>query len=73
MGKGDGYRPGGQSGAQLSNDEQAAVKAKAAGEPYDQKAYKRAQQKIKRAEKYQGNPNAQKRSNNYKTTSSTTW
>ncbi len=61
---GGGYRPGGQSGAQLSKDEQAAVDAKNAGEPYDQKAYKRAQQKIKQAEKYEGKRNAQKRSNN---------
>lgn len=62
-----GYRPGGQSGPQLSKDEQEAVDKKNAGDPnYDRKAYNRAQQKIKQAEKYQGKRNAQKRSNNNK-------
>ena len=67
MGKGGGYRPGGQSGPQLSKDEQEAVDKKNAGDPsYDRKAYNRAQQKIKQAEKYAGDRNKQKRDNNNK-------
>ena len=67
MGKGGGgYRPGGQAGPQLSADEQAAVDAKKAGQPYDQKAYKRAQQKIKEGQKYDGTRNNAKRQNNNK-------
>ncbi|MEV6429131.1 hypothetical protein [Nocardia sp. NPDC051463] len=48
-------------GAQLSAEEQAAVDNKNAGRPYDQAAYNRAMQKIKQAEKYDGERNKQKR------------
>ncbi|MFC8044295.1 hypothetical protein [Nocardia sp. NPDC057353] len=48
-------------GAQLSAEEQAAIDNKAAGRPYDQAAYNRAMQKIKQAEKYEGERNKQKR------------
>ena len=48
-------------GAQLSADEQAAIDNKQAGRPYDPVAYKRAMQKIKQAEKYDGQRNKQKR------------
>lgn len=47
--------------AQLSPEEQAAVDNKNAGRPYDEKAYNRAQNKIKQAEKYGGDRNKQKR------------
>ncbi|MFE9788924.1 hypothetical protein [Nocardia salmonicida] len=49
------------SGAQLSAEEQAAIDNKKAGRPYDQAAYNRAMQKIKQAEKYDGDRNKQKR------------
>lgn len=49
------------SGAQLSAAEKAAVDNKKAGRPYDQAAYNRAMQKIKQAEKYDGDRNKQKR------------
>ncbi|MEV5649769.1 hypothetical protein AB0L57_16110 [Nocardia sp. NPDC052254] len=48
-------------GAQLSAEEQAAIDNKNAGRPYDPAAYKRAMQKIKQAEKYNGDRNKQKR------------
>ena len=67
MGKGGGgYRSGSQSGAQLTKEEQDAVNAKEAGEPYDQKAFNRAQQKIKQAQKFAGERNQQKRKGNSK-------
>lgn len=49
------------SPAQLSPEEQEAVDNKNAGRPYDQAAYNRAMQKIKQAEKYNGDRNKQKR------------
>jgi len=45
----------------LTQEEQAAVDAKAAGLPYDQKAYRRAMQKIKKNEKLAGDRNKEKR------------
>ncbi|MEU0871388.1 hypothetical protein [Nocardia brasiliensis] len=48
-------------GAQLSAEEQAAIDNKNAGKPYDKQAYNRAMQKIKQAEKYEGDRNKQKR------------
>ncbi|MFC9895262.1 hypothetical protein ACFVMC_16380 [Nocardia sp. NPDC127579] len=52
---------GSPQNATLSAEEQAAVDNKNAGRPYDQKAYNRAMQKIKQAEKYDGCRNKQKR------------
>ncbi|MGY1944898.1 hypothetical protein [Nocardia asiatica] len=49
------------SPAQLSREEQEALDNKNAGRPYDQAAYNRAMQKIKQAEKYNGDRNKQKR------------
>ncbi|MET9027678.1 hypothetical protein ABZW96_18980 [Nocardia sp. NPDC004168] len=48
------------SAAQLSREEQEAIDNKNAGRPYDQAAYNRAMQKIKQAEKYNGDRNKQK-------------
>lgn len=48
-------------GAQLSAAEQEAVDNKNAGRPYDRAAYNSAMQKIKQAEKYDGDRNKQKR------------
>ncbi|MEV6255248.1 hypothetical protein AB0L97_18530 [Nocardia sp. NPDC051911] len=45
------------SPAQLSREEQEAIDNKNAGRPYDQAAYNRAMQKIKQAEKYNGDRN----------------
>ena len=48
-------------GAQLSAEEEVAVDNKNAGKPYDKQAYNRAMQKIKQAEKFDGDRNKQKR------------
>lgn len=45
----------------LTKDEQAAVKAKEAGQPYDRKLFNSAAQKKKKEEKFDGDRNAQKR------------
>jgi uncharacterized protein YukE len=50
-----------QRPAELSPEERQAIENRARGEPYDQQAYNRAQQKIKQAEKYSGQRNKQKR------------
>ncbi|MEV1204652.1 hypothetical protein [Microbispora rosea] len=50
-----------QSGPQLSSAEQAALDAKKAGQPYDRKAARAAEQKVKTGEKLDGERNAQKR------------
>ncbi|TQS17339.1 hypothetical protein FLX08_29940 [Microbispora hainanensis] len=50
-----------QTGPQLSPAEQAALDAKKAGQPYDRKAAKAAEQKVKTGEKLDGERNAQKR------------
>jgi len=69
---GGGFRPGNQNPADLSPEEQAAIDAKAAGEPYDQKAYKSAMRKINQGQKYSGSRNAQKRKGNTKNNFSAT-
>lgn len=61
IGIGIGVMEKAPSGAQLSAAEKAAVDNKKAGRPYDQAAYNRAMQKIKQAEKYDGDRNKQKR------------
>ncbi|MFI7452009.1 hypothetical protein ACIBQX_31250 [Nonomuraea sp. NPDC049714] len=62
---GKGGRGGGrgrnESEANLSAEEQAAVDAKNAGQPYDRSVFNRAAQKEKKAEKFAGDRNAQKR------------
>lgn len=50
-----------QTGPQLSSTEQAALDAKKAGQPYDRKAARAAEQKVKTGEKLEGERNAQKR------------
>lgn len=50
-----------ESKANLSPEEQAAVDAKNAGQPYDRSVFNRAAQKEKKAEKFAGDRNAQKR------------
>jgi uncharacterized protein YukE len=55
---------GKQQPAELSPEERQAVENKARGDQYDPKAFKRAQQKIKQAEKYLGQRNKQKRQSN---------
>ncbi|WP_182898767.1 hypothetical protein [Microbispora sp. H10830] len=50
-----------QSGPELSSAEQQALDAKKAGQPYDRKAAKAAEQKVKTGEKLDGDRNAQKR------------
>jgi uncharacterized protein YukE len=50
-----------QQPPELSAAEREAVEDKAHGNPYDQKAYKDAMRKIRRAEKFQGQRNKQKR------------
>ncbi|MEU8274128.1 hypothetical protein ACFYOK_06990 [Microbispora bryophytorum] len=50
-----------QSGPELSSAEQAALDAKKAGQPYDRKAARAAEQKVKTGEKLDGERNAQKR------------
>ncbi|GLX04383.1 hypothetical protein [Microbispora sp. NBRC 16548] len=50
-----------QTGPQLSSAEQQALDAKKAGQPYDRKAAKAAEQKVKTGEKLDGDRNAQKR------------
>ncbi|MGI5160870.1 hypothetical protein [Microbispora sp. CA-102843] len=50
-----------QTGPQLSSAEQAALDAKKAGQPYDRKAARAAEQKAKTSEKLDGDRNAQKR------------
>ncbi len=50
-----------ESNANLNAEEQAAVDAKNAGQPYDRSAFNKAAQKEKKAEKFAGDRNAQKR------------
>jgi hypothetical protein len=56
-----GGRGRNESKANLSPEEQAAVDAKDAGQPYDRSVFNRAAQKEKKAEKFAGDRNAQKR------------
>ncbi|GGO68013.1 hypothetical protein [Nonomuraea cavernae] len=60
-GRGGGRKPSTEGSANLNAAEQAAKDAKAAGQPFDRKAAKAADAKERRAGKFEGDVNVQKR------------
>ncbi|MFD2355975.1 hypothetical protein ACFSTC_51985 [Nonomuraea ferruginea] len=50
-----------ESQANLNKEEQEALEAKENGQPYDRSVFNRAASKIRKAEKFEGDRNKQKR------------